>query len=114
MGRGEPSRGVRSTSTHPLACARVSYSPSPPVLARSRPNMRRPDPHSGRTKLARSSVTRTVSHTRPSRRSSRLSLVELEVRDVPTFYGNQLFPLDNPWNQPIADAPVSANSAAII
>ena len=43
-----------------------------------------------------------------------LSVLELESRDVPTFYGNQLFPLDNPWNQNISAAPVSANSAAII
>ena len=44
----------------------------------------------------------------------RLAVVELEDRLVPTFYGNQLFPLDNPWNQRISDAPVAANSAAII
>jgi hypothetical protein len=43
-----------------------------------------------------------------------LSLQELESRDVPTFLGNQLFPLDNPWNQVIANAPVASNSAAII
>jgi hypothetical protein len=33
---------------------------------------------------------------------------------VPTFYGNQLFPLDNPWNQVISAAPVATNSDAII
>ena len=41
-------------------------------------------------------------------------LLELERRDVPTYFGNQLFPLNNPWNQIIADAPVASNSAAII
>jgi hypothetical protein len=38
----------------------------------------------------------------------------LEVRVVPTLLGQQLFPLDNPWNQNISNAPVAANSAAII
>ncbi|OWK46680.1 IPT/TIG domain-containing protein [Fimbriiglobus ruber] len=42
------------------------------------------------------------------------ALVDLESRIVPTFDGNQIFPLDNPWNQVITNAPVSANSAAII
>src|SRR6476660_6045049 len=41
-------------------------------------------------------------------------LEALELRDVPTFYGNQVFPLDNPWNQVISAAPVAANSDAII
>jgi VCBS repeat-containing protein len=44
----------------------------------------------------------------------RLALDELDARIVPTFLGNQLFPLDNPWNQVVAGAPVSANSNAII
>jgi len=44
----------------------------------------------------------------------RLKLEELDGRLVPTFLGNQVFPLDNPWNQRIDSAPVSANSAAII
>lgn len=43
-----------------------------------------------------------------------LALVTLEARAVPTFYGNQLFPVDNPWNQIISAAPVAANSAAIV
>jgi len=43
-----------------------------------------------------------------------MELQELESRDVPTFYGNQLFPLDNPWNQVVSGAPVASNSAAII
>jgi hypothetical protein len=38
----------------------------------------------------------------------------LESRDVPTLLGQQLFPSDNPWNQNIANAPVAANSAAVI
>jgi hypothetical protein len=33
---------------------------------------------------------------------------------MPTLLGQQLFPLDNPWNQNISNAPVAANSAAII
>jgi hypothetical protein len=39
---------------------------------------------------------------------------ELERRDVPALLGQELFPADNPWNQNIANAPVAANSAAII
>jgi len=42
------------------------------------------------------------------------ALVELEARDLPALWGQQVFPLDNPWNQRIADAPVAANSDAII
>jgi hypothetical protein len=41
-------------------------------------------------------------------------LEELERRDVPSLLGQQLFPSDNPWNQNIANAPLAANSAAII
>jgi hypothetical protein len=50
----------------------------------------------------------------PSTVRSRPALVELEGRDLLTFYGNQLFPLDNPWNQVVTGAPVAANSDAII
>jgi hypothetical protein len=39
---------------------------------------------------------------------------ELEDRTVPTLLGQQLFPSDNPWNQQITNAPVAANSAAIM
>jgi hypothetical protein len=39
---------------------------------------------------------------------------ELEPRVVPTLLGQQLFPADYPWNQNISNAPVAANSAAII
>src|SRR5437764_1816326 len=41
-------------------------------------------------------------------------LQRLEARTLPSFYGNSLFPADNPWNQKITTAPVAANSAAII
>ena len=47
-------------------------------------------------------------------RSVLLALQELEVREVPAYLGNQLFPLDNPWNQVISGAPVASNSDAII
>ena len=47
-------------------------------------------------------------------RRSTLLLQELEDRVVPTLLGQQLFPSDNPWNQNISNAPVAANSAAII
>lgn len=45
------------------------------------------------------------------RRRLLASLEELERRVVPTLLGNQLFPSNNPWNQKITNAPVSANSA---
>ena len=54
---------------------------------------------------------------RPPRRrplAHRPVFEQLEARDVPTLVGNQLFPSDNPWNQKITNAPVAANSAAII
>src|SRR4051795_9375730 len=44
----------------------------------------------------------------------RLLFEELGERIVPAFQGNQLFPLDNPWNQVVAGAPVAVNSNAII
>jgi hypothetical protein len=47
-------------------------------------------------------------------RPFRPQVESLETRDVPAFYGNQLFPLDNPWNQVISSAPVAANSDAVI
>jgi hypothetical protein len=49
----------------------------------------------------------------PLRRPA-LELEELEGRVVPTLLGQQLFPADYPWNQNIANAPVAANSAAVI
>jgi hypothetical protein len=54
-------------------------------------------------------------HSRTAGPSGREGAVErLEDRLLPTLLGQQLFPSDNPWNQDIADAPVAANSAAII
>jgi autotransporter passenger strand-loop-strand repeat protein len=50
---------------------------------------------------------RTIRRTKPK-------LESLEDRTVPTLLGQQLFPADNPWNQNIVNAPVAANSAAII
>ena len=44
----------------------------------------------------------------------RLTLDVFSDRIVPAYYGNQLFPLDNPWNQKVDTAPVAANSGAII
>jgi len=38
----------------------------------------------------------------------------LEERRLLSLSGNQLFPSDNPWNHPIADAPVAANSATLV
>ncbi len=43
-----------------------------------------------------------------------LRLCPLEERVTPTILGNPVFPADNPWNQKIVNAPVAANSAAII
>ncbi len=50
---------------------------------------------------------------RPDRRTT-LRLEELEDRTVPSLLGNQVFPADNAWNQKITNAPVAANSTAII
>jgi hypothetical protein len=41
-------------------------------------------------------------------------LEELDERIVPSLFGQQLFPSDNPWNQNIANAPVASNSNSII
>jgi Invasin, domain 3/IPT/TIG domain len=49
-----------------------------------------------------------------SKRLRRLFLEELESRVVPTLLNKSLFPADYPWNQNIANAPVAANSSAII
>jgi hypothetical protein len=48
------------------------------------------------------------------RRCSRLDVLELEIRVVPTLLGQQVFPADYPWNQNISNAPLVSNSAAII
>jgi hypothetical protein len=58
--------------------------------------------------LARPSQSETRVH------RARPAVEELEDRTVPTLLGQQLFPADNPWNQNIANAPVAANSAAIM
>jgi protocatechuate 3,4-dioxygenase beta subunit len=55
-----------------------------------------------------------VSQPRRPRRKLELALEELEGRIVPTLLNQQLFPLNYPWNQNIANAPLAANSAAII
>jgi hypothetical protein len=38
----------------------------------------------------------------------------LETRRLLSLDGNQLFPSDNPWNHPITDAPIAANSATLV
>lgn len=43
-----------------------------------------------------------------------LVLEELEPRCVMSLMGNTLFPADNPWNQRIDDAPIAANSSALV
>lgn len=50
----------------------------------------------------------------PHRPARRLGLEALEDRSVPTLLGQQLFPADHAWNQRIVDAPVAANSQAIL
>jgi hypothetical protein len=54
------------------------------------------------------------STTRQTVRGSVPGLEALEHRLVPTLLGQSLFPADYPWNQNISNAPVAANSAAII
>ena len=43
-----------------------------------------------------------------------LALDPLEARTLLSLQGNVLFPRDNPWNQKINNAPVAANSAALV
>jgi hypothetical protein len=52
----------------------------------------------------------------PRQQARRVCLApeELEARLVPTLLGQSLFSADYPWNQNISNAPVAANSAAII
>lgn len=58
---------------------------------------------------------RSLKNTRKDPRTTvRLLCEQLEDRLVPTVVGNQVFPLDNPWNQKITNAPVAANSATLI
>lgn len=58
-------------------------------------------------------LTGATARRAPARKAG-LALEALEDRTVPTLLGNSLFPADNPWNQRITDAPVAANSAAIL
>ncbi|MFO0814373.1 MAG: IPT/TIG domain-containing protein [Gemmatales bacterium] len=51
---------------------------------------------------------------RPSVNTVKLVLETLEDRTVPTLLGNQLYPSDHPWNQPITNAPVSSLSTAVM
>jgi hypothetical protein len=48
------------------------------------------------------------------RRTVRPDVESLETRVVPTLLGQQIFPVNYPWNQNIANAPVAADSAQII
>src|SRR5262245_19679990 len=43
-----------------------------------------------------------------------LQIESLEERTVPTLLGQNLFPADYAWNQNVANAPLAANSAAIM
>jgi FG-GAP-like repeat/IPT/TIG domain len=55
--------------------------------------------------------------TKPCRRPAprfRPILETLERRELMTLSGNMLFPADNPWNEKITNAPVAANSAALV
>ncbi|HEX4614031.1 MAG TPA: IPT/TIG domain-containing protein, partial [Urbifossiella sp.] len=56
------------------------------------------------------------SHVRPGRAARRAAfeLLRLEERDVPALLGDTLFPADNPWNQQVTNAPVAANSSAVM
>jgi len=65
-------------------------------------------------KLARTMPKEKRGEREKGRSKTRLHVEELEVRVVPTLMGQQLFPADNPWNQNISNAPLAANSAAII
>src|SRR5437667_6256280 len=51
---------------------------------------------------------------RAGRRRAFPAVELLEARELLTLLGQQLFPVDNPWNQNIASAQVASNSAAII
>ena len=57
--------------------------------------------------------TRRLSGISASRRCFR-GFEPLEERVLFTLQGNQVFPLDNPWNRPIDSAPVAANSATLV
>src|SRR5215469_16084736 len=61
------------------------------------------------SKRKRHALRRSKTH-----RSEVLRVEELESRRMLTLLGKQIFPADNPWNQNISNAPVAANSAAVI
>jgi hypothetical protein len=63
---------------------------------------------------SRLSSSRVRSARRAPRRRALPGVEPLEARELLTLLGQQLFPSDNPWNQNIANAPVAANSSAII
>jgi hypothetical protein len=48
------------------------------------------------------------------KRRTLLQVEQLESREVPALVGQDLYPADNAWNQQITNAPLAANSAAII
>jgi autotransporter-associated beta strand protein len=51
---------------------------------------------------------------RPADGRKSLRFEQLEDRALLTLLGQSLFPADNPWNQNISQAPVAANSTAVI
>jgi hypothetical protein len=63
---------------------------------------------------ARRDESRRSLNRRQAPRSASPWIEELEDRVVPTLLGQQLFPSDYPWNQNISNAPVAANSTAVI
>ncbi len=58
--------------------------------------------------------SRQLKTSKLNKNRTHLSLELLEDRTVPTLLGQDLFPADNPWNQKISDAPVAANSDAVM
>ncbi len=71
-------------------------------------------PASPFSKSQRMSLRSRCSKCPPSVKQVRLQVEALEERLVPTLLGQSVFPADNPWNQNIANAPVAANSNAIM
>src|SRR4051794_9528213 len=64
--------------------------------------------------LERREGSRWLAARRHEVRRTALGVEELEGRVVPTLLGQQLFPTDYPWNQNISNAPVAANSSAVM
>ena len=67
-----------------------------------------------RRRPQRGIVRRTASFRGEWFRSTPLAVEDLEPRLALSLLGAQLFPADNSWNQNISNAPVAANSAAVI